>query len=52
VTRAGDTGRGFALVAVEMRRLAERVTKTAEDVRRQVAELERLTRAFELRDES
>jgi len=31
--RAGDAGRGFALVATEMRRLAERVTKTVESVR-------------------
>jgi methyl-accepting chemotaxis protein len=32
-TRAGDAGRGFALVAGEMRRLAERVTRTVVDVR-------------------
>jgi methyl-accepting chemotaxis protein len=32
-TRAGEAGRGFALVAAEMRRLAERVTGTVDDVR-------------------
>jgi methyl-accepting chemotaxis protein len=32
-TRAGEAGRGFALVASEMRRLAERVTGTVDDVR-------------------
>jgi methyl-accepting chemotaxis protein len=32
-TRAGEAGRGFALVASEMRRLAERVTGAVDDVR-------------------
>ncbi|NVB40904.1 methyl-accepting chemotaxis protein [Pseudenhygromyxa sp. WMMC2535] len=32
-SRAGEAGRGFALVAAEMRRLAERITKTVGDVR-------------------
>lgn len=32
-TRAGEAGRGFGLVAGEMRRLAERVTTTVSDVR-------------------
>ena len=32
-TRAGEAGRGFGLVAGEMRRLAERVTATVENVR-------------------
>jgi methyl-accepting chemotaxis protein len=36
-TRAGEAGRGFALVATEMRRLAERVTGTVADVRATVA---------------
>jgi methyl-accepting chemotaxis protein len=36
-TRAGEAGRGFALVANEMRRLAERVTGTVADVRATVA---------------
>src|SRR5262249_58166073 len=36
-TRAGEAGRGFALVANEMRRLAERVTGTVADVRSTVA---------------
>ncbi len=39
-TRAGEAGRGFALVAAEMRRLAERVTQTVADVRTQVTDIE------------
>ncbi|NVB41392.1 methyl-accepting chemotaxis protein [Pseudenhygromyxa sp. WMMC2535] len=39
--RAGEAGRGFALVAAEMRRLAERVTGTVEDVRARVDDIER-----------
>jgi methyl-accepting chemotaxis protein len=39
-TRAGAAGRGFALVAVEMRRLAERVTGAVEDVRERVTGIE------------
>ena len=39
-TRAGEAGRGFALVAAEMRRLAERVSGTVDDVRSQVANVE------------
>jgi methyl-accepting chemotaxis protein len=39
-TRAGDAGRGFALVASEMRRLAERVTGTVDDVRDRIAAIE------------
>jgi methyl-accepting chemotaxis protein len=39
-TRAGEAGRGFALVAAELRRLAERVTKTVADVRAQVTDIE------------
>ena len=35
-TRAGEAGRGFALVAGEMRRLAERVTGAVVNVREQV----------------
>jgi hypothetical protein len=31
-TRAGEAGRGFALVAAEMRRLAERITSMVDDV--------------------
>lgn len=38
-TRAGDAGRGFALVASEMRRLAERVTASVEDVKNLVADI-------------
>jgi methyl-accepting chemotaxis protein len=39
-TRAGEAGRGFALVAAEMRRLAERVTRTVGDVRERISEIE------------
>ncbi|NVB41757.1 hypothetical protein G6O69_28245 [Pseudenhygromyxa sp. WMMC2535] len=39
-TRAGEAGRGFALVAAEMRRLAERVTGILGDVRARVGEIE------------
>jgi methyl-accepting chemotaxis protein len=39
-TRAGEAGRGFALVASEMRRLAERVTGTLGDVRERLADIE------------
>ncbi|HJL17406.1 MAG TPA: methyl-accepting chemotaxis protein [Sandaracinaceae bacterium LLY-WYZ-13_1] len=38
-TRAGEAGRGFALVAGEMRRLAERVTATVSDVRGLLADI-------------
>ena len=39
-TRAGEGGRGFGLVAAEMRRLAERVTLTVADVRARVSDIE------------
>lgn len=39
-TRAGEAGRGFALVAAEMRRLAERVTATVADVHARVTAIE------------
>ena len=42
-TRAGEAGRGFSLVAAEMRRLAERVTAMVSDVRVQLDEIKRTT---------
>ncbi len=39
-TRAGEAGRGFALVAAEMRRLAERVTEAVSHVGQRMAEIE------------
>jgi methyl-accepting chemotaxis protein len=38
-TRAGEAGRSFSLVATEMRRLAERVTASVEDVKSLVADV-------------
>lgn len=38
-SRAGDGGHGFALVAAEMRRLAERVTASVQDVKRLVTDI-------------
>ncbi len=38
-SRAGESGRGFALVAAEMRRLAERVTVSVEDVKGLVTDI-------------
>ncbi|MFW5925416.1 MAG: methyl-accepting chemotaxis protein [Myxococcota bacterium] len=38
-SHAGDAGRGFALVASEMRRLAERVTSSVHDVRNLVGDI-------------
>ena len=40
-TRAGDAGRGFALVADEMRRLAESVLETAATIRELMKEMHR-----------
>ncbi|HYQ00950.1 MAG TPA: HAMP domain-containing methyl-accepting chemotaxis protein [Polyangiaceae bacterium] len=37
--RAGEQGHGFALVASEMRRLAERVTASVQDVKRLVSDI-------------
>jgi methyl-accepting chemotaxis protein len=42
--RAGEAGRGFALVATEMRRLAERVGGTVGDIRGRIASIEDSTR--------
>ncbi len=38
-TRAGEAGRAFSLVAVEMRRLAERVTASVQDVKSLLADV-------------
>jgi methyl-accepting chemotaxis protein len=38
-TRAGEAGRSFSLVAAEMRRLAERVTASVQDVKSLVADV-------------
>jgi methyl-accepting chemotaxis protein len=38
-TRAGEAGRGFSLVANEMRRLSERVTASVQDVKALVADI-------------
>ena len=38
-TRAGEGGHGFALVAAEMRRLAERVTHTVAEVRERIVDI-------------
>jgi methyl-accepting chemotaxis protein len=38
-SRAGESGRGFALVAGEMRRLAERVTASVHDVKKLVFDI-------------
>jgi methyl-accepting chemotaxis protein len=47
-TRAGEAGRGFTLVAVEMRRLAERVSAAVADVRSTIADGEASNRATAL----
>lgn len=38
-SRAGEGGQGFALVATEMRRLAERVTASVQDIKKLVADI-------------
>ncbi len=38
-TRAGEAGRGFSLVASEMRRLAERVTASVQDIKSLVSDV-------------
>ena len=38
-TRAGEAGRGFTLVAAEMRKLAERITASVHDIKELVADV-------------
>ena len=43
--RAGEHGRGFAVVADEVRKLAERTTEATEEVRKSISEIQRETEA-------
>lgn len=51
-TRAGEAGRGFALVAAEMRRLAERITGLVADVEQRVSAIQHAGEAAVLATES
>jgi len=50
--RAGEAGRPFALIAAEMRRLAERVTGSVTDVRAMVADIRTSSQAAGVATES
>jgi methyl-accepting chemotaxis protein len=50
-TKAGEVGRGFSLVAAEMRRLSEHVVDSVRDIRRLVADMHQASHASVLATE-
>jgi methyl-accepting chemotaxis protein len=50
-TKAGEIGRGFSLVAAEMRRLSEHVVDSVRDIRRLVADMHQASHASVLATE-
>ncbi|HLL54070.1 MAG TPA: methyl-accepting chemotaxis protein [Myxococcaceae bacterium] len=51
-TKAGEVGRGFSLVAAEMRRLAENVIRSTQEIERLIAEIRDGTHAAVMATES
>ena len=49
--RAGEAGRGFAVVASEVKTLATQTAKATEDISEQIAEMQAATREFVQRDQ-